>query len=387
MTNPRVAAQEKAARIYSERLQFHLDHPEASSPTQYLHARELALGKQTTKKIRVYLDTKFWVLMREHRLGRQQNPEIVKLHDALVEYVGRGEVICPVSAYSVGEVQLQTDEQTRHSTAQLMDELSTSVVMHKEETRIPLEVREFLENSLVLDGTTCDLAERIWTRPLWMIYPFDPGGDDSPPKQRLAAKKASIDAAWECTILDLVSQADGALPLRVYSEMLAPFLNEEKPTPVEKIRTFKQVFLGQLINPLEVYAEFIEGVFSQLFEDAAGTILTLSDREHQRMTVGHTIFQAFEQDRVGRYLPFFRILPSILSMYVIDRERRYKVTDFYDFYHAAVLPYTHIYVTEKSMAHLLTSKPLSFDRLYDTRIVSRPSEALETLRELVRTGS
>jgi len=345
------------------------------------------LGRQVTRKIRVYLDTKFWVLMREHQLGRNETPNIGKLYDSLVEYVNAGDVVCPVSAYSVGEVQIQADERTRHSTAQLMDELSTSVVLQKEETRISLEVRDFLESSLALIGSTYNLIGRVWTRPLWMVYPFDPGGDDSPPEQRLAAKKAAIDAAWECTILDLVSQADGPLPLRAYSEALTPFLNEEKPTPVEKVKSFQQVFLGQLVNPLEIYASSIEGALGEIFEDVAGTRLSFEEEEHQRMTVASTIFEAFRANRVGRHLPFLRIIPSILAMYVIDRERRYKTTDFYDFYHAAsALPYCQLYLTEKSMTHLLTSKPLSFSDLYGTHVVSDPTKAMRILGDLVQAN-
>jgi hypothetical protein len=388
MQHPRDVAREKFAQTYEQRLQFHIHNPAPSSPSAYLHSLELELGLVVAAKLRIYLDTKFWVLMRDYKLKRASNPDVPRLYNWLVEHVRNGEVVCPVSAYTVGEVQLQDDETTRLATAQLMDELSASVILQKEETRIPLEVRAFLESSLGLFGGTFELLHHVWTKPPWMIYPYDAGGDDSPPEYRLASRKAAIDASWGCTISDLVAQAPGALPMRAFSEVLAPFLNEEKPTPPEKVRSFEQVFLGQLVNPLEEYAGFIEGALDQVFRETTGVLLSTAEREqlYGRMTVASTIFNAFRDKRAGRHLPFFRILPSILTMYVIDRERRYKPTDFYDFFHAAAaLPYCHMYLAENSMTHLLTSKRLSFDRLYDIQILSDIKKAIPLLEDILQS--
>lgn len=374
---------------YLQRLAYHLDNPTASSPETYLQDLELELGRAVASKRRIYLDTKFWILMRDHVLGRKSDSQIKALYEILKAAVDSGRVICPVSAYALGEVQMQDDPKTRHATAALMDELSLSVLIQKEEARIPLEVRAFLERSLIGSHDPFVLLERIWTRPPWIMHPFDPGGDDSPPSQRLAARKAAIDAAWAYTIAEYVALAPGSLPMRAYSEVITPILNEEKPLPEHPKRKFEDVFMGQLVNPLEVFGPLIEGVMETISRDGKGGVsVGCAERENaeSRFTIASSIYQAFKQGYAGRDLPFLQILPSILAMYVIDRERMYKPNDVFDFYHAAcALPYSDLYLTEKSMAHLLTSRPLAFDKLYGIKITSRPAEAVEAVTDWLHT--
>jgi hypothetical protein len=372
--------------VYKERLAFHVQNPSRSTPAEYLRNRELELGQEVAGKVRVYLDTKFWILFRDHVLEREVHPDIGNLYKKLSELVSEGRLICPVSAYSIAEVQTQADENTRLATARVMDELSLSTSLHKEETRIPLEVREFLELPVGDTKSRFNLLHRVWTRPRWVGYPFDAGGDDSPPEHRLAARKAAVDAAWACTILDFISQATGALPMRAFAEEITPILNEDKTDRAERPERFKKIFLGQLMNPLEIYSPFIEGVLDQILEEETGITFGAADKDtaHSQGTVASTIWRAFKEERAGKHLPFFRILPWTLTTYVIDGDRQYKANDIDDFYHAAAaLPYCHLFLTEKSMAHLLTSKPLEFNRLYTTRVAAKPADAIKALEELI----
>ena len=78
----------------------------------YVKERRLALGQNTTARRKVYLDTKFWVMLRDHRLGRSRDPVIAELTDLLVDCAASAKLICPISDDIFLEILRQTDPDT-----------------------------------------------------------------------------------------------------------------------------------------------------------------------------------------------------------------------------------------------------------------------------------
>jgi hypothetical protein len=95
--------------------------------TAYVRRKRIALAHEIRDRTKVYLDTKYWALLRDVRLGRSECPDTTRLLDVLQARVSGGSLICPLNADIYFEVMKQDDEQTLMATAQLIDDLSLGV--------------------------------------------------------------------------------------------------------------------------------------------------------------------------------------------------------------------------------------------------------------------
>jgi hypothetical protein len=376
-------------------VEMHSSEPEID-PQQHLYRREVELGREVSSRLRVYLDTRYWILIRDHINGKRTNSHIGAIYDLLRSLVSDGRAICPVSVHTVGEVLKQDDAETLSLTATLMDELSQSVAVIPEMRRVRREVRSFMNSGLIGGAELPPLIHEVWTKVYWLYVSMDPPLlGEWPPEQRRAAAKASIDACWRCTVSEYVNGKltwpEELPPYKVLHDSFPEFavsqLNIDKPTPESILRNFDNQFLAELDVALDVHNNDIEGIFDVLYEYQFGSDVGIAGAEKIRADapVSQWIRTAFRDKRVGTQLPYFRIIPSIMVAYKHDRHRRYKRNDLTDFYNAASgIPYCDIYLTEQSFRHLLTTKPLRFDQVYNVKIVSDPAEGVRALHELLK---
>jgi hypothetical protein len=83
-------------------------------------------------------------------------------------------------------------------------------------------------------------------------------------------------------------------------------------------------------------------------------------------------------------LPFIAINAGIHASVRWNRKQKFKPHDWMDFMHAAAgLPYCDYFLSENSLAKLVSSAQLRFDRRYQTQVISDPAEAVEALAALL----
>lgn len=126
----------KPIDIPPQRITFdhHLQHPEISLD-RYVRSKILATADRVLACKRVYLDTRFWILLRDACLGRAQDSLHDEMLDRLRRLVDSGKVICPINANTLAELLKQRDQTTRLATAKLIDELSLGVALQSEAER------------------------------------------------------------------------------------------------------------------------------------------------------------------------------------------------------------------------------------------------------------
>jgi hypothetical protein len=105
------------------------------------HARrsQLALANALRGRVKIYLDTNYWVNFRRADAGLG-SPQMVELLGLLRHLVASGRAICPLSDSSLIELLQQTDLASRRATALLMDTLSVGVSLIDSHTRMGTEV-------------------------------------------------------------------------------------------------------------------------------------------------------------------------------------------------------------------------------------------------------
>jgi hypothetical protein len=95
---------------------------------RHSRARQIELGKSLVGRRKIYLDARFWIIVRDIALGIRSEAAARKLLHHLRRGVASGRLICPVSASMFVELMKQPYSPGRRiGTAQLIDQLSLGV--------------------------------------------------------------------------------------------------------------------------------------------------------------------------------------------------------------------------------------------------------------------
>ncbi len=89
---------------------------------EYTKETRLDLGQEISQCKKVYLDTKYWLLLRNAVLRKEENKEIIELLSLLRQGVQLKKLICPISEDIFVEI-LQSNPSTLKTTVSLVDEL------------------------------------------------------------------------------------------------------------------------------------------------------------------------------------------------------------------------------------------------------------------------
>src|ERR1051325_11371440 len=128
-------------------INYHLAHPEISLEG-YVRSKMLATADRVLARKKVYLDTRFWILMRDVFLGRSKDRLHKQISEKLCQLVTAGRVICPINADTLAELLKQRDATTRLATAKLIDELSLGAALQSAEERVRTELMHCVQLSL-----------------------------------------------------------------------------------------------------------------------------------------------------------------------------------------------------------------------------------------------
>lgn len=128
-----------------ESFERHRASPEVSID-QYVRSRQLALAEAVLARQRVYLDKKYWILVRDAAMPRSASEAAHSLLASLRQRVKSGKTICPISESVFIELMKQSDLETRKATAALIDDLSEGVTLIPQPTRVATEVAHFIHS-------------------------------------------------------------------------------------------------------------------------------------------------------------------------------------------------------------------------------------------------
>jgi hypothetical protein len=362
-------------------LKQHLAHPEKSFDA-YLGEQRLTLGELVRNRGRIYLDSKYWILLRNAAMGRESSHSIHELLAALREGVSSSRLLCPIGADTFTEILSQTDEFTLMESVRLIDELSQGVAIIFHDERVLLELLAFAYAGMPGKGSY-DPKVRAWTKVAFVLGFRMPGNTPFSRDQEEAMQKTFLDLTWDASLADMV-QTIGVERIRALEREsdMSSRLNENKLRYRPGCKSYKEAFLSE-----------IAGILDFLRPDLSDTLCYLAERYPELkgskevanapesvQWFANLIYHAFRLDRLSTQLPFVKIQASLHAAISWDTSRKYKRTDPHDILHAtAALPYFHVFLTERSLKHLITRKDLSLDKLYGCRVISDPTEAAKKI--------
>ena len=114
---------------------------------EYTRRLRLQLGSEIKDIKKIYLDTNYWLELRDADLCRSRKESFINLLSLLKNAVKSGKVICPISDENFYEILLQSDPKTLKASIRLIDELSRGVALISTNERIQFEVLSFLHST------------------------------------------------------------------------------------------------------------------------------------------------------------------------------------------------------------------------------------------------
>ena len=366
-------------------LAYHIENPNVSVET-YVRQKRIELAHEIKPINKIYLDTNFWVRLRDARLGRGTGNDALNLLHILEKLTAKGIAICPISSDTFAEIFKQTDFNTLGVSAQLIDDLSKGVVLLSMKERIDLEVIHFVREKSKGVEHVYTLDEMVWTKIAYVFGFCTPTSKALPPDLDCAIQKAFFDQFWVITLADRLEQMGEDVLHRIPKlSDISQKLNDGKFSHADECKSFKQLFLAELSGILDVYRSDFQGLIRYLYESETGQSLNADEisSDDSGQTIANLIYHAFRLNKIKSELPSFRISAGIHAVIRWDKERKYKPTDLHDFHHAAAaIPYCDYFLTERSLGHLVQNKNLKLEKFFNCKIISDISEAIDELSRI-----
>lgn len=364
----------------------HKGEPDKSLES-YLKERRLELGRSIEHRKKIYLDTNYWLILRDNKIGRSNRSEVTILLDLLQEGIKLEKLICPISADIFIEILKQSDPVTLKCSVELIDMLSCGVSILGPEERVRMELLYFVHKYKSGEESCHSQMIFAWNKIAYALGFTSFCNTQFSPEDELAAQKAFLDQMWEVSLFDMINTI-GIDKLRNIPRLpdISNDLNVGKRNHMQENKSFKELFLSELAGILDIYDPVLEEIFAHLYEKETGTPISkaeLHSSDESRM-FANLIYHSFDRNRLSDELPSLRIPATLHAAIRWDTDRKYKPTDLHDIHHAAgALPYFDFFLTEHSLRHLLTRTDLALDDLYSCRVISDSKQAVTEIKETI----
>jgi hypothetical protein len=363
-----------------------------NSPNQSLESyvqQELkALNANLVNKHKVYLDTKYWILLRDVKLGRDTSSNSIAFSELLHRLVASGSFICPVSSSNLFELLRQQDLESRIATVQLMDKLSCGICLRSHFDRA---LDDFVRTILVVAGreTSDPRLDFDYISHILGFIPLTFDSSELVVASPLAYAKASYDMGRFTTLEDVQPGLDADNPNTLArlpnNAAWADEMNQYKATL--RGRKFRETQVAEFNGGLDTSFPRLKAAMEKFYQIDFGRYPTAaeSDLVTGRLETALQLFKhMFGAGKIRTtLLPQIHIQATIFAKVLIESTRQISRTDFDDVWHATdALPSCGIFFTENYLCHLLTHPPGNLANEFNATVASRLDEALEVLKKI-----
>lgn len=353
---------------------------------EYTKGLRLQLGEEIKRYKKIYLDTKYWLELRNVILGRQINKNFVKLLELLHNGVKAGKLICPISDENFYEILLQSDPSTLSASASLIDDLSRGVALLSAEERIKFEILYFIHSSTKGKNSVCHPDIFVWLKVSCIYGASHPTSTPFSPEEELVIQKAFFDQMWSLSLTDMIKVIgmENILSMPKYND-ISEKLNKNKIMYANENNSFKQLFLSEIAGVIDLFQPLFEDALVYLFEKEKGYRPATEevDATNSGKQIANLIYHAFKKNKLGNYFPSLVIGAGLHASVRQDVNRKFKANDMSDFHHAqAAIPYFDYFFTEHSLRDLVSRSNIGFDKKYNCKVLSDPGQAVECVTKI-----
>lgn len=357
--------------------EFHLKHPKITLDS-HIFQKRVAYNESLKDKKAIYLDMKYWCYLCDVTLGKNSDPELIALLERLRELVKSGKAFCPLSNTTFFEIYKNRIDEIRHATAQLVDELSGGAAIIHTHARMDMELHQLLYH---LGFSIINLAPQklSWVTLSSFLGQFSPVNIHPDPVQDLALQKTFFDHYWDISIEKMVSTIGDKIMEHTHYWDLANSLNEQNLQHVSQLESYKQTFRIEAEGAADAYS-IIAATDYKLASYGLSDSMPLETRIAKLRIV---IAEALQNKAYQDILRTEFIRTCLHARLRWNKRQKFDKNDFEDFEHAAAaLGYCDFFLTERSLADALTSKPETLDKRYECQVAYRPIDCMSMLANL-----
>lgn len=362
------------------------------TPDQHIRRLMIDLGKSIAEKRKIYLDTRYWIFLRDAAMDRPKLPLHSSLLQRLRALVAEGIALCPISDVMFAELLKQSDSATRLATACVVDELSSGVALSMADQRVGTEFALFL-HEFGASTEVHPIDHLVWTKHCFVWGEHYPSETPFSPEMERALQKAFIDHLWSMSLEQMVRMIGAAeLPQKADFEETARRLNAGNRDHQHELRTFPQLVVAELAGVVDLYKERLADIVDEMHEQQVGSRRTLSPEERR----------GAESLLRNAIINLYRLRPALMAkraptLYVgakchaavrWNRGKNLTANDLMDFHHAAAaLGYCDAFFTDNPLKILLTQNHVQLPSELGRFITADDAEALRYVESLARDRS
>jgi len=366
-----------APEVLRASFERHRAEPHVPVETHVRRLRE-ALYESIAERTAVYMDTRFWIFLRDAALGCAQQPIHLQLLSALRNAVASGRAFCPLSPATFLELLKQTVPESRRVTAEIVDELSLGVALCDEYERMTKEIFYLLSKHSAGDKLP-PIQSTVWVRLPFVLGACYPSGTTFRAEDELVIQKAFTDHLWNRSLSDIVMTLDGSVPPDGF-DGIAQRLNSSNAAHADEVGTFDQTFLVEIGGTLELFAEMSTDLVDASMKTERENSIHLSQTKRaEREKAAHLVLVGVA--RAGKGAVAFPTLHAQAKCHAaIRRDKRRKLdgNDLVDIHHVmGAVVYCDAFLTERPLHTFITTNPVALDREFNCKVISGGLEALK----------
>jgi hypothetical protein len=351
---------------------------------QYERRRRVALGESLRRKIAVYLDTKYWILLRGAASGRRPDAATTRLLALLRNLVHTGQAYCPLSVPIFEELLRQTDVATRLPMADLIDELSTGTMLTPQHERVGTELAHLF--AAQVDPNRLDPVDwLVWSKPGPTLLDALPVYRDLDDETNAMLQISWLEHLWTLPLGKMLRMNATSLPPRTDRAALIGAMNQGIAENAAEIASPKQVLEDEVGGTVDVYLPLaLEILVDRWIRSGGKGQPTDPAMEDIRAEMRNVLANVLMSDESSRKLPTMFIVSRLHAALRWDKQRRFETNDLPDFAHATgALAYCDVFLTEAGLHRLVTAGPYRLDKRFDCIVIAAPDEAVAYLEGLV----
>jgi hypothetical protein len=362
----------------------HRANPEISLE-RHVKSRVVELGRRLESRAAIYLDTKFWILMRNSAVGRNNDPAAQELLQRLRKLVQDGKAYCPIGESTFCEFLKQDDLNSRLETARIVDELGLGVALLEHRTRLGTEVSHFV-HSTERSRDLHPLHHLVWSKVAYVLGFIHPSNMGFDAETELAIQKAFFDRMWNMRLEEVMITLGTHSPLGGL-DLAVSDLNEGVKQNADQIKSFTQAYDAEIGGVIELGADMAMDVTGDMFRKRTGE--EPPERKSAQWRTfwnqwANLLFIALRRrPQIRQQLRTLHIHAALHAAFRWDKARRFTSNDLYDFEHAsAALAYCEAFFTEHALRATIVARNVALDELFQCRVASDVCGAIEVLRAI-----
>ena len=366
-------------------MQFTIDEHRASPEVtldEHVRRCQIALARTLEGRRAIYLDVKYWIILRDAATGASADRDSTELLITLRELAASHKAFCPISESTFAELFKQRNARTRRATAALVDELSGGVALVPFYDRMILELQHFIQTQND-DAPLTSPQSLIWSKHGYVLGFVHPSQTAFDPATELALQKAFFDHLWPFSLAEMVDRIGEQMPPdRDRFGKLAADLNAGNVEHAAELRSFEQTYAVELQGAIDLVAPQVAEFVLDVAVGRAGDSLPRQDPawDAYLQEWKSYLFSSLKRDEVKDVLPTLHINTCLHASVRWNKAHKLEANDFYDFHHAAAaLGYCDVFLTERPLKAMVTARHVALDRRYDCEVAASVTEALALL--------